>query len=36
MNILIVDCTGIIPARKYGGTERVIWYLGKELSKLGT
>jgi len=34
MNILIV-CTGVIPARKYGGTERVIWYLGKELSKLG-
>lgn len=34
MNILIVD-SGIIPARKYGGTERVIWYLGKELSKMG-
>jgi len=34
MNILIVG-SGIIPARKYGGTERVIWYLGKELSKMG-
>jgi len=34
MNILIV-ASGIIPAKKYGGTERVIWYLGKELSKKG-
>jgi len=34
MNILIVG-SGIIPARKYGGIERVIWYLGKELSKMG-
>jgi glycosyltransferase involved in cell wall biosynthesis len=34
MNILIVD-SEIIPARRYGGTQRVIWYLGKELSKLG-
>ena len=34
MNILIVH-QGIIPVTNYGGTERVIWYLGKELSKLG-
>jgi len=34
MNILIVS-SGIIPALKYGGTERVIWYLGKELCKIG-
>ncbi len=34
MNILIVH-KGIIPVTNYGGTERVIWYLGKELSKLG-
>lgn len=34
MNILIV-IGGIIPAIKYGGTERVIWCLGKELSKMG-
>ena len=34
MKILIVD-RGIIPAKLYGGTERVIWYLGKELAKLG-
>ncbi|WP_062059577.1 glycosyltransferase [Aquimarina longa] len=35
MNILIVDRSGAIPVKKYGGTERVIWGLGKELSKLG-
>jgi glycosyltransferase involved in cell wall biosynthesis len=34
MNILIVD-KSVIPAIQYGGTERVIWYLGKELVKLG-
>ncbi len=34
MNILIVD-SEIIPAKKYGGTERVIWYLGKELVRMG-
>lgn len=34
MNILIAD-SGIIPAKKYGGTERVIWYLGKELVRMG-
>ena len=26
---------GRLPALKYGGTERVIWYLGKELVKMG-
>jgi glycosyltransferase involved in cell wall biosynthesis len=34
MNILIT-CNSVIPVQKYGGTERVIWYLGKELSKMG-
>lgn len=34
MNILIVK-NGVIPFIHYGGTERVIWYLGKELVKLG-
>jgi glycosyltransferase involved in cell wall biosynthesis len=34
MNILIVN-PSVIPALLYGGTERVIWYLGKELHKLG-
>lgn len=34
MNILIVNPV-IIPAKKYGGTERVIWCLGKELTKMG-
>ncbi len=35
MNIVIVDRGGIIPAPKYGGTERVIWGLGYELHKAG-
>jgi len=34
MNIVIVHA-GVIPAVKYGGTERVIWYLGRELVKKG-
>lgn len=34
MKILIVNNTQI-PAAKYGGTERVIWWLGKELNRLG-
>ncbi|SDP98133.1 Glycosyl transferases group 1 [Mucilaginibacter sp. OK268] len=34
MKILIVNNTAI-PATKYGGTERVIWWLGKELNRLG-
>ncbi|WP_256010765.1 glycosyltransferase [Desertivirga xinjiangensis] len=34
MHILIVY-PGIIPVTLYGGTERVIWYLGKELLQLG-
>ena len=34
MRILIVNNT-VIPVKLYGGTERVIWYLGKELTKLG-
>ncbi|AYL97370.1 glycosyltransferase [Mucilaginibacter celer] len=34
MNILIVNNTQI-PATKYGGTERIIWWLGRELNRLG-
>jgi glycosyltransferase involved in cell wall biosynthesis len=34
MHILIVNNT-VIPAKDYGGTERVIWWLGKELVRLG-
>ncbi|MEH0155169.1 glycosyltransferase [Limibacter armeniacum] len=34
MNILIVN-NSTIPAFKYGGTERVIWGLGKGLTELG-
>lgn len=34
MHILIVNNTSI-PVKKYGGTERVIWWLGKQLVKMG-
>lgn len=34
MNILIV-INSVLPAMKYGGTERVMWYLGKELARMG-
>ncbi len=34
MKILIVNNTKI-PVTEYGGTERVIWWLGKELHRLG-
>jgi glycosyltransferase involved in cell wall biosynthesis len=34
MHIVIVH-NSIIPAVKYGGIERVIWYLGEELAKRG-
>lgn len=34
MHVLIVNNT-VVPALKYGGTERVIWWLGKELVKQG-
>ena len=34
MNICIVN-NAMIPAHLYGGTERVIWDLGKELSQMG-
>lgn len=33
-HILIVN-RGRIPVEKYGGTQRVIWYLGKELAAMG-
>ncbi len=35
MNILIADSYAKIPIKKYGGTERVIWGLGKKLVELG-
>ncbi len=34
MHILIVNNTSI-PVQKYGGTERVIWWLGKQLVQMG-
>ena len=34
MHVLIVN-NSVIPALKYGGTERVIWWLGKMLVKMG-
>ena len=34
MKILLVNNT-VLPALKYGGTERVIWWLGKALVQLG-
>lgn len=34
MNILIVNNTPI-PATKYGGIERIVWWLGRELNRLG-
>ena len=34
MHVLIVNNT-VVPAKDYGGTERVIWWLGKELVRLG-
>jgi glycosyltransferase involved in cell wall biosynthesis len=34
VNILIFH-NAILPVTKYGGTERIIWWLGKELSKKG-
>lgn len=34
MNVVIVE-SSVIPAIKYGGTQRVIWYLGKELNRMG-
>ncbi len=34
MHITIVQ-KSVLPVLKYGGTERVIWYLAKELVKLG-
>lgn len=34
MNIFIA-LPAVLPATTYGGTERAIWYLGKELTRLG-
>jgi len=35
MKILLVANNAVLPAVNYGGIERVVWYLGKELAKLG-
>lgn len=35
MEICIVDHGAALPAKKYGGTERVIWGLGRSLSEMG-
>lgn len=35
MNILIVKPNAKLPVVNYGGTERVIWYLAKELVRMG-
>ena len=32
---IVITLNGMIPAFKYGGTERVMWSLGKELAELG-
>ena len=34
MNILIFN-NGVLPVTKYGGSERIVWWLGKELSRKG-
>lgn len=34
LHILLI-CNGKLPVIKYGGTERVVWALGKELNRLG-
>lgn len=34
MNIVLVHDV-VLPVRKYGGTERVVWALGQELSRMG-
>ncbi len=35
MKILIAIPRAVLPVTTYGGTERVVWYLGHELSRLG-
>ncbi|MCC8088872.1 MAG: glycosyltransferase [Rikenellaceae bacterium] len=34
MNI-VIESNSVLPVSGYGGTERVVWYLGKELAKMG-
>jgi len=34
MRVVLV-CDAIIPAPRYGGTERVLWWLGKKLTEMG-
>ncbi len=35
MNILLVKQSAKLPVYNYGGTERVVWYLAKELNRMG-
>lgn len=32
---ILIACDVVIPVKKYGGTERVVWSLGKGLAQLG-
>ncbi len=32
---ILIALNSVIPVHSYGGTERVVWYLAKELNKLG-
>ena len=32
---LLITFDGVIPVSGYGGTQRVVWYLGRELTRLG-
>jgi glycosyltransferase involved in cell wall biosynthesis len=32
---VVLAFDGVIPVSAYGGTQRVVWYLGKELARLG-
>jgi len=34
MRVVLV-CDAVIPALRYGGTERVVWWLGRKLAELG-
>ena len=34
MHVVLI-CKGRLPVELYGGTERVVWWLGKELARLG-
>lgn len=32
---VLIECNGVLPALRYDGTERVVWWLGKALVQLG-